>query len=151
MIADDLPGLRLDPSAISAGERDHVVESHALETERGQCRAKATRAVQNYLAVLVGRDLIDVAFQNSARHRDRARDHALGVLVRLPHVDEREIFPGPLHAEKILGANLLNLPLGLIHNLLKLGQRHSVLLPGTEIPLAWRILLVAGPPRNRQS
>src|ERR1035437_8918075 len=99
MIADDLPGLRLNPSAISAGERDYVVESHALETKRGQCRAEASRAVQNYRAVLIARDLIDVAFQNSTGHHDRTRDGAFGVLVRLAHIDERKVLPGLLHAE----------------------------------------------------
>src|SRR5664279_532563 len=108
MIAYDLPCLRLNPSAISAGERNHVVESHTLETKRGQCRAEASRPIQHDLAALVGGNLIDVAFQDSAWHRDRARDHALGLLVRFTHVDEGEVLSGLLHAQKLIRADLLD-------------------------------------------
>src|SRR5664279_819333 len=120
-----LAALRLHPTAISAGQRDHVVESHAFEAERGQGRAEASRAIQHDLTVLIGRHLIDVSFQDSAWHRDRARDGALGVLVRLAHVDQREIFAGLLHPRKFFRTDFLDLALRLIHNLFELGQWHS--------------------------
>lgn len=113
------------PTAIAAGQRDHILETHLLKIRRSQRGTAAAATVQHQLAILVGGDLIDIDFQNAARQMDCSRDCALRLLLTLADIDKEEIVALLLHVAQIVGIDLGYLRLGLVDQLLELRQRHA--------------------------
>src|SRR5271165_1484241 len=108
------------PTAITAGEGQHIAKAHLLEIQSSQRRAAASSAIQYQLTVLVAGNLIDVHFQNAARQLDGAGNGAFRLLVALAHVNQRKILIRLLHTSEIVRTDLVDLRFCLVHQLLEL-------------------------------
>src|SRR5438874_3706221 len=113
------------PGGPAADERVDILEPHLLQHPGSKRRAIAASAIKNQLAILVGGDLIYVAFKHPTRNVLCAGNGAALHFVGLMHIDQFEVLAALLHGLKRRDIDLLNLTLGFIAELIKFRHRHS--------------------------
>ncbi len=76
------------PGAVAAAHRHDLLVAHVLELPGSEERARAARTVGDDGRGLVRDVLLDADLEEAARHRHRAGQMSLAVLVLLAHVDQ---------------------------------------------------------------